>query len=112
MDNLSKQDFIKILTRPQNAIIKQYQAILNAENVTIEFSKKAIAEIAEISTLVNDKMENIGARRLHTLMTTLLEDILFDTPSKKLKDVQIDKEFVGKKLDNIIEDEDLRRYIL
>ena len=112
MDNLSKQDFIKILTRPQNAIIKQYQAILNAENVTMEFSKQAIAEIAEIATLVNDKMENIGARRLHTLMTTLLEDILFDTPSKKLKDVQIDKEFVGKKLDNIIEDEDLRRYIL
>jgi ATP-dependent HslUV protease ATP-binding subunit HslU len=112
MDNLTKQDFIKILTRPQNAIIKQYQAILNAENVNLDFSKDAIAEIAEIATLVNDKMENIGARRLHTLMTTLLEDILFETPSKKLTNIQVDKEFVGKKLDNIIEDEDLRRYIL
>ena len=112
MDNLTKQDFIKILTRPQNAIIKQYQAILNAENVKLEFNKDAIAEIAEIATLVNDKMENIGARRLHTLMTTLLEDILFDTPTKKTLDVKIDKKFVCQKLDNIIEDEDLRRYIL
>ncbi|MAJ45602.1 MAG: HslU--HslV peptidase ATPase subunit [Candidatus Marinimicrobia bacterium] len=112
MDNLTKQDFIKILTRPKNAIIKQYQAILGAENVTLNFSKEAIAEIAEIATIVNEKMENIGARRLHTLMTTLLEDILFDTPSRTKKDIEVDKSFVGKKLDNIIEDEDLRRYIL
>jgi len=112
LDNLTKQDFVKILTRPKNAIIKQYQAILKAEEVNLDFSKQAISEIAEIATVVNDKMENIGARRLHTLMTTLLEDILFDTPTKKIKEVKIDKEFVSKKLDNIIEDEDLRRYIL
>ncbi len=112
MNNLTKQDFIKILTKPQNAIIKQYKAILNSENVNLEFSKLAIAEIAEIATIVNDKMENIGARRLHTLMTTLLEDILYDTPSKKMKEFKINKEFVRDKLDNIIEDEDLRRYIL
>ena len=112
MNNLTKQDFIKILTKPQNAIIKQYKAILNSENVNLEFSKLAIAEIAEIATIVNDKMENIGARRLHTLMTTLLEDILYDTPSKKVKEIKINKEFVRDKLDNIIEDEDLRRYIL
>ncbi len=112
MNNLTKQDFIKILTKPQNAIIKQYKAILNSENVNLEFSKLAIAEIAEIATIVNDKMENIGARRLHTLMTTLLEDILYDTPSKKMKEIKINKEFVRDKLDNIIEDEDLRRYIL
>ena len=112
LDNLTKQDFIKILTRPQNAIIKQYKAILNAENVKLEFNKEAIAEIAEIATVVNDKMENIGARRLHTLMTTLLDDILFETPSKKITEVNIDKKFVGQKLDKIIEDEDLRRYIL
>ncbi len=112
MNNLTKQDFIKILTKPQNAIIKQYKAILNSENINLEFSKLAIAEIAEIATIVNDKMENIGARRLHTLMTTLLEDILYDTPSKKMKEIKINKEFVRDKLDNIIEDEDLRRYIL
>jgi ATP-dependent HslUV protease ATP-binding subunit HslU len=112
LENLTKQDFIKILTRPENAIIKQYKAILNAENVKLDFDKDAIAEIAEIATVVNDKMENIGARRLHTLMTTLLDDILFETPSKKISEVKIDKKFVGQKLDKIIEDEDLRRYIL
>ena len=84
----------------------------NATEFELDFSKNAVAEIAEIATVVNDKMENIGARRLHTLMTTLLEDILFDTPSKKTKDVKVDKSFVRKKLDNIIDDEDLRRYIL
>ena len=102
----------KITAKKRNAIIKQYKAILNSENVNLVFSKLAIAEIAEIATIVNDKMENIGARRLHTLMTTLLEDILYDTPSKKMKEIKINKEFVRDKLDNIIEDEDLRRYIL
>ena len=112
MENLTKQDFIKILTKPENALIKQYQAILLAESVILEFDKGSIAEIAEIATEVNSKMENIGARRLHTLMTTLLDDILFNTPSKNMKHIKIDKKFVRDKLENIIEDEDLRRYIL
>lgn len=112
MENLTKQDFIKILTKPENALIKQYQAILLAEGVILEFDKGSIAEIAEIATEVNNKMENIGARRLHTLMTTLLDDILFKTPSKNMKHIKIDKKFVRDKLENIIEDEDLRRYIL
>ena len=112
LDNLSQKDFVKILTKPKNALLKQYQALLQAEGVTLEFNKDAINEIAKIATELNETMENIGARRLHTVMTSLLEDILFDLPDKKMTKILIDKKTVKKKLSNLSEDEDLRRYIL
>ena len=84
MSNLTKSDFVKILTQPKNALIAQYTALLDAENVKLEFMKDAIGEIANIATELNDKMENIGARRLHTVMSSLLEDILFQLPDKKV----------------------------
>jgi len=112
LDNLSKRDFVKILTKPKNALLKQYEALLQAEGVDLIFDKDAINEIARISTELNDTMENIGARRLHTVMTSLLEDILFALPDKKIVRILIDRETVRKKLSNLSEDEDLRRYIL
>ena len=112
MNKLTKSDFIKILTKPKNALIIQYMALLKAEGVELKFLKDAISEIAAIATELNEKMENIGARRLHTVMTSLLEDILFQLPDKKITYIKIDKTTVQEKLSNISEDEDLRRYIL
>ena len=112
MNNLSKSDFIKILTKPKNALITQYIALLESEGVELTFQKDAIKEIAAIATELNDQMENIGARRLHTVMTSLLEDILFQLPDSKIKKVKLDKKLVREKLSSISEDEDLRRYIL
>jgi len=112
MNNLTKSDFIKILTQPKNALLIQYIALLEAEGVELKFMKDAINEIAAIATDLNEKMENIGARRLHTVMTSLLEDILFQLPDKKITHVKLDKKMVLDKLSNISEDEDLRRYIL
>lgn len=112
LDNLTTEDFIRILTEPENALIKQYQELLNTEGVKINFSKDAILEIAETASFVNSKAENIGARRLHTIMSTLLEDLLFEASELDDKTVNIDGEFVKEKLKNIVEDEDLRRYIL
>jgi len=112
MNNLTKSDFVKILTKPKNALIIQYIALLKSEGVELTFHKDAIQEIAAIATELNDKMENIGARRLHTVMTSLLEDILFQLPDKKITHVKLDKAMVNEKLSTICEDEDLRRYIL
>jgi len=112
MNKLTKSDFVKILTKPKNALIIQYIALLNSEGVELKFLKDAIQEIAAIATELNDKMENIGARRLHTVMTSLLEDILFQLPDKKITHVKLDKAMVNEKLSTISEDEDLRRYIL
>ena len=112
MNNLNKSDFIKILTKPKNALIVQYIALLESEGVELTFQKDAIKEIAAIATELNDQMENIGARRLHTVMTSLLEDILFQLPDNKIKKVKLDKGMVREKLSSISEDEDLRRYIL
>ena len=112
MNKLTKSDFVKILTKPKNALIIQYMALLKAEGVELKFLKDAISEIAAIATKLNDKMENIGARRLHTVMTSLLEDILFQLPDKKITYIKLDKATVQEKLSHISEDEDLRRYIL
>ena len=112
LDDLSQSDFVKILTKPKNALLKQYEALLKAEDVTLEFSKDAINEIAKIATELNNTMENIGARRLHTVMTSLLEDVLYELPDKKITKISINKKTVQKKLSNLSEDEDLRRYIL
>lgn len=112
MNSLSSDDFVKILTHPENALIKQYQALLDTEGVKLKFTRGAIRQIAETATEVNDATENIGARRLHTIMTTLLEDILFETSGKGEKVITITKEAVMDKLDSIVKDQDLSRYIL
>ncbi|MDZ7359764.1 MAG: ATP-dependent protease ATPase subunit HslU [candidate division KSB1 bacterium] len=109
---LEAKDFVRILTEPQNALIKQYSALLATENVEITFTPEAVEEIARIAFEVNERTENIGARRLHTVMTTLLEDILFDMPDEKIRKIEITAEFVRKRLEEIVKDEDLSRYIL
>ncbi len=112
MNKLSTADFIKILTHPKSALIKQYTALLAAENMELIFDKSAIKAIAEIATEVNNKTENIGARRLHTIMTTLLDDYMFEHSAKKTVKITITKKIVDEKLAGIAKDEDLSRYIL
>jgi len=112
LESLTEKDFVRILTEPQNALIKQYTALLLTEGVSLSFTKDAIKEIAHIASEVNDRTENIGARRLHTIMTTLLEDILFNVPDMKEREIKIDKKQVHATLDEIVENEDLSRYIL
>jgi ATP-dependent HslUV protease ATP-binding subunit HslU len=112
LQSLTQEDFIKILTRPENALIKQYRAIVEAEGVSIDFTEDAIKEVARIATEVNDRTENIGARRLHTVMTTLLEDILYEIPDVDYDHVTITADYVREHLEPIMKDEDLSRYIL
>jgi len=112
LDSLTTRDFVRILTEPQNALIKQYIALMATEGVGLSFTDDAIEEIAKIANLVNERTENIGARRLHTVMTTLLEDIMFKVPDTKVKKVKVTKEMVENTLKDIVEDEDLSRYIL
>ncbi len=112
LSKLTKQDFIKILTHPKSALIKQYKALLAAENVELEFNDASIKTIAEIAYEVNSKMENIGARRLHTIMTTLLEKPLFEQPKRGEKKILITAKLVRDALKGIAEDQDLSRYIL
>jgi ATP-dependent HslUV protease ATP-binding subunit HslU len=112
LDALGKEDFRRILTEPYNALVKQYTALLETEEVEIEFSEDSIDEISEIAALVNDKTENIGARRLHTILEKLLEDISFEAPEKKGTELHIDRAYVREKLGDIVMDEDLSRYIL
>jgi len=112
MNKLSTNDFIKILTHPKSALIKQYQALLEAENVDLKFEKSAINAIAQIATEVNNKTENIGARRLHTIMTTLLDDHLYEQTGRKKQNIVITKNVVEEKLAGIASDQDLSRYIL
>jgi ATP-dependent HslUV protease ATP-binding subunit HslU len=109
---LTEQDFVRILQEPRNALVRQYEALIGSEGVEIEFEDAAIREVARIAAEVNERMENIGARRLHTVMTTLLEDLLFELPDSGQTHVRIDAERVRDRLRNIIEDDDLRRYIL
>ncbi len=112
LNSLTEDDFVRILTEPKNALITQYQAMLETEGVKLTFTEDAIHEIARIATVVNARAENIGARRLHTIMSTLLEEILFEVPEKKQEELVIDKEMVTQTLESIVEDEDLSRYIL
>ena len=112
MDTLNSDDFVKILTHPQNALIKQYTALMETEGVKLKFTKGAINAIAQIATEVNEAMENIGARRLHTIMTTLLEDILFEKSEVASESVSITKEMVVGQLSEIVQNQDLSRYIL
>lgn len=112
LDALGKDEFIRILTEPHNALIKQYTALIATENVTLGFLQDAIDEISEIASFVNDKTENIGARRLHTILEKLLEEISFDAPEKPNEKLTIDRNYVREKLADIVRDEDLSRYIL
>jgi ATP-dependent HslUV protease ATP-binding subunit HslU len=113
LNSLTEEDFVKILTTPQNALLKQYMALLETEGVKLNFKKDAIKEIAKIATHVNEQVENIGARRLHTILTTLLDNILFDVPDILPEDVvNIDAAYVKNKLDRIVKDRDLSKYIL
>ena len=113
LKSLTEEDFYKILTQPKNALIKQYKALLETEGVRLDMTDKAIREIAEIAAQVNDSVENIGARRLHTIMTNLLEELMFDIPEKHSdEDIVVDKEMVGSKLSTIVRDRDLSQYIL
>ena len=113
LNSLNEEDFYKILTQPENALIKQYSALLETEGVKLTFKDASIKEIARVAAEVNEQVENIGARRLHTILTILLEDILFDIPDKnKKKSIDIDKELVAAKLSKIVKNRDLSRYIL
>jgi ATP-dependent HslUV protease ATP-binding subunit HslU len=112
LDSLGKEEFIRILTEPNNALVKQYTEMMATEGIKLSFTGDAVAQIAEVATVVNERTENIGARRLYTIMETLLEDISFDAPDMKEKEIVIDAKYVEEKLDNIVEDEDLSRYIL
>ena len=112
LENLGSEDFIKILVEPKNALVKQYQELLRTEGVEIEFSQDGLEEIASMSEEVNDRTENIGARRLHTIMEKVLEELSFSAPEHKGEKIVIDKAFVQKELADIVEDKDLSRYIL
>ena len=112
LDSLTKEDFIKILTEPQNSLVKQYTALLKAEGVSLIFKEDAIDQVAEMSAQVNQRTENIGARRLQTIMEKFLEDISFDAPELEEKNIEIDASYIQGKLKDIIQDEDLSRYIL
>jgi ATP-dependent HslUV protease ATP-binding subunit HslU len=112
LDSLGKEDFIRILTEPNNALVKQYTEMMATEGLKLSFTEEAIASIAEVATVVNERTENIGARRLYTIMEKLLDDISFEAPDMQEKKIIIDAKHVEEKLNDIIEDEDLSRYIL
>jgi ATP-dependent HslUV protease ATP-binding subunit HslU len=109
---LTREDFARILQDPENALVKQYKALLGAENIQLDFREDAIEEIARIAESINQRAENIGARRLHTVMEKLLEDISFDAPDMSGAKVVIDAQYVRNRLSPILKDEDLSRYIL
>jgi len=112
LDSLGKADLVRILTEPENALIKQYTALLDTESVKVKFSEDGIEEIAEMAALINERTENIGARRLYTMMEKLLDEISFDAPEMSGKSMVIDAKYVREKLKDFVEDEDLSRYIL
>ena len=112
LTSLDKNDFVKILTEPENALIKQYEALLATEGVNVDFTEDAIDEIAEIAEKVNEDAENIGARRLHTVMEKVMEEISFKAPNIKKKKIPINRKYVQSQLKDILEDQDLSRFIL
>jgi len=109
---LTEADFVRIMTEPENALTKQYAALVQADGATLEFTPDGIEEIARIAATVNSRMENIGARRLHTVMTTQLEETLFELPDGGDKRIVVNAAAVREKLKHIVDDEDLRKYIL
>jgi ATP-dependent HslUV protease ATP-binding subunit HslU len=109
---LTEADFIRILREPKNALIKQYTALLETEGIRLTFTDDALAELARLAARVNEQSENIGARRLHTILEKVVEEISFEGPDLKKKSVKIDAAYVQKQLASIVEDQDLSRYIL
>jgi ATP-dependent HslUV protease ATP-binding subunit HslU len=112
LDSLGKADLVRILTEPENALMKQYTALLDTESVKVNFTEDGIAEIAEMAAIINERTENIGARRLYTMMEKLLDEISFDAPEMSGKSVVINSKYVRERLKDFVEDEDLSRYIL
>ena len=113
LHSLDEGHFKRILQEPRNALLVQYQALIETEGARAEFTPGGVEEIARIAARLNERMENIGARRLQTVMTTLLEEVLFELPSEEMeRPLIVDREFVRTHLEEIAEDEDLRRYIL
>jgi len=113
LNSLTEQDFYDILTQPKNALTKQYQAMLKSENVDVEFTEGALKEVATIAAQVNERVENIGARRLHTILSSLLDELLFAIPDDiSSGDITIDQEYVNNQLDDLVKDKDLSHYIL
>jgi len=112
LKSLTEADFVRIMTEPENALTKQYAALVQADGATLEFTPDGIEEIARIAATVNSRMENIGARRLHTVMTTQLEETLFELPDGGDKRIVVNAAAVREKLKHIVDDEDLRKYIL
>jgi ATP-dependent HslUV protease ATP-binding subunit HslU len=112
LKSLNEADFIRILKEPKSALVKQYSALLETEGIKLAFTEDALIEVARIAAQVNESAENIGARRLHTIMEKLLEDISFDGPDLKKKNIKIDAVYVRKQLADIVKDQDLSRYIL
>ncbi len=112
LNPLTQQDFVRILTEPQNALIIQYMALLATEGIALEFTESAVSEIAAMAFSANESMENIGARRLHTVMEALLDDISFNASDTQEKEITIDRDYVRQKLSEILEDRNLSRYIL
>jgi ATP-dependent HslUV protease ATP-binding subunit HslU len=109
---LTEKDFVRIMTEPENALTKQYAALVGADGATLDFTEDGIREIARIAAQVNERMENIGARRLHTVMTTLLEEVLYELPDGTSSRIVVDPTMVRDRLKSIAEDEDLRKWIL
>ncbi|MGE5397832.1 MAG: ATP-dependent protease ATPase subunit HslU [Chitinophagales bacterium] len=112
LESLTKEDFERILTEPDNSLIKQYIALLSTEKVDVSFSPDGIEYMAEVASDVNSRTENIGARRLHTILEKVLEDLLFDAPEREGEKISIDKKYVQERLAGIVKDNDLSRYIL
>ncbi|MDN6293650.1 MAG: ATP-dependent protease ATPase subunit HslU [Alkalibacterium sp.] len=112
LDDLTKEDFVKILTEPENALVKQYRSLLETENIDVVFTMEAIEKIAEIAYEVNESTDNIGARRLHTILERLLEELLFESPDMQMGQVKITEKYVEDKIGHIVENKDLSRYIL
>jgi ATP-dependent HslUV protease ATP-binding subunit HslU len=112
LESLTKDDFVQILTKPENALLKQHKALLETEGCEVEFTEGAIDQIAALSFKMNDQTENIGARRLHTVMEKLLEEISFNIADMEEEKITIDEEYVRERFKETIEEEDLDRYIL
>ena len=112
LKSLGEEDFVRILQEPKNALVHQYRALVATEGATLDFTPEGIAEVARLAAVLNDQMENIGARRLHTVLTTLLESVLYGLPEDELREIVVDRDFVRDNLSAIVDDADLRRYIL
>jgi ATP-dependent HslUV protease ATP-binding subunit HslU len=112
LESLTREDFIRILTEPQNALVKQYVELMRTEGIEVHFASDAVDAIADIATQVNQRMENIGARRLYTIMEKLLEEVSFNAPELAGTKLTVDAEYVQGRLAEVLKDEDLSRYIL